>query len=173
VRRALTPVLESTSNHVTKTVDLDRSGVRTQEVLKVHFRRKDGSAGKPLYSINLFLTTSLLLVNGPTPSKYEADIHPILEELIQKCTNLDEINQEIEQMCRLQVAALEQQKTSNKATAYGNRASLSHSSAAPARPSQSPLTGKAPTPSLQKEHQTATQQKYVTATRTLGPATSF
>jgi hypothetical protein len=108
VRRALTHVLESMSNLFTKYLDLDRSGVHTQELLKVNFRR---SSGKSLYTINLYLTTSLLMVNCTAPSKYEADIHPILEELIQKCTNLDEINQEIEQICRRQVAAFRTAKT--------------------------------------------------------------
>jgi hypothetical protein len=117
VQRSLRQVLKNLEFAITEIEETDQEGSGTKTTLKAHNKRQNGLPGKTYFviNINIYKTTSTLMVNGgKSYTRFEAEVHPILERRIEECTNLPQINSKIERVCIDQAEAMEEMKDSEQ-----------------------------------------------------------
>ena len=85
---------ESFQHAYEKRESVDNSGAFTDSCYKIFNRRADGSCGKKLkFVINLYHTTSQILVNGHKVDVFLTDIYEVLcKEMKSRCEELDIMN---------------------------------------------------------------------------------
>jgi hypothetical protein len=109
VQRSLRQVLKNLEFVITEIDETDQEGSGTKTTLKAHYKCQNGAPGKIYSVINIYKTTSTLMVNGgKSYTRFEEEVHPILERRIAECPNLPQINSDIEQVCIDQAQAMEE-----------------------------------------------------------------